>query len=146
MQRHKLNGLVLAMALVLAISPIVYSETQQNVVSACHNNKAEAKHGSIEGIVNIGPFCPVERPGEPCPIPSGAYQRILIIASLSTGKRIMETHPDETGQYRFSLPPGCYIITVDHPYMPSSPSEFGPFVLQSGEVLHLDIDIDTGIR
>src|SRR3989344_9069321 len=78
--------------------------------SACPGIKPEVKEeGIIQGKVTVGPICPVEQEGVPCPVPPEAYTSREVILYSSDGKtEITRMHFREDGTYEFSLPPGIY--------------------------------------
>lgn len=62
----------------------------------------------IQGIVTIGPTCPVERPDNPCP--DRAYPTTVIVRD-STGAEVARTPTDASGRFTVSLNPGDYSLT-----------------------------------
>jgi hypothetical protein len=67
----------------------------------------EAQSG-IQGLVTVGPTCPVERPDSPCP--DRAYQTTIIVMD-STGAEVLRAPTDASGQFLISLGPGDYTLT-----------------------------------
>jgi len=101
--------------------------------------------GILAGQVTIGPFCPVERPGVPCPVPPDAYSLRQVVVYQTDGKTLVAQKNLETdGRYSVQLAPGDYLVTI-------SPAGIGqlPFknaAIKSNQITKLDFDIDTGIR
>jgi len=101
--------------------------------------------GFLAGQVTIGPFCPVERPGVPCPVPPDAYSLRQVVVYQTDGKTLVAQKNLETdGRYSVQLAPGDYLVTI-------SPAGIGqlPFknaAIKSNQITKLDFDIDTGIR
>src|SRR3989344_291615 len=76
--------------------------------------------GYISGHVTIGPFCPVEREGEPCDAPPEAYTSREAIAYGSDAVTVKaRTHLSAEGNYTLTLPPGKYFVQI-------TPAGIGP--------------------
>jgi hypothetical protein len=101
--------------------------------------------GFLAGQVIMGPFCPVERPGVPCPVPADAYSSRRVMVYQTDGKTLAAQKNLETdGHYSVQLAPSDYLVTI-------SPAGIGqlPFknaTVKSNQTTKLDFDIDTGIR
>ena len=103
--------------------------------------------GVLEGKVTIGPICPVEREGQPCPTPPEAYAARRILVFDARKSRVIERILiDSQGQYRVSLKPDQYVIDIDHIGIDSSSDVPRTIRVSSGATVTLNIDIDTGIR
>ncbi|MEX2029272.1 MAG: hypothetical protein WD963_02205 [Candidatus Paceibacterota bacterium] len=101
--------------------------------------------GYIAGSVTIGPFCPVEREGEPCTVPPEAYTSRSVIIYEGNGTTIREKGKlDSNGKYNISIGPGNYFIQIDPAGI--GPGEKKPATVKSFETTVVDFDIDTGIR
>jgi hypothetical protein len=115
-------------------------------VSTTPNNSA-----SLWGHATIGPFCPVEKLNSPCPVPSGAYDSLGIMAtgmdSEPNGPRGFTTKIDSQGNYSLELPIGTYIIELMSPSSVEHSKDLPKTItLSANQTLRLDISIDTGIR
>lgn len=105
------------------------------------------QNGTIRGKVDIGPICPVERVGEPCPVPTEAYTSRTLAVYRSDGVTEVRRSPIASdGTYQFSLPAGSYVLNllkngIDHgsglPHI---------FTLVKGQTALFNFSIDTGIR
>ena len=71
----------------------------------------------------------------------------LIILSKDRQREIMRITADENGHYRAALPPGDYVLDVQG-RKPKGHVRAKPrsFTVVSNQTVHVDIDIDTGIR
>jgi len=70
-------------------------------------------HGRLSGLVKIGPICPVEREGNPCPTPPSAYAARKILVKDEQGTRILFTVDiDAQGLYVIDLAPAKYRIDL----------------------------------
>lgn len=116
------------------------------LLSAC--SAFEGETGTLQGKVTIGPLTPVVKAGETPAAPSGEMFTSLGIEILKGGKdEVYKTvHFNADGTYSVKLPEGNYIvrsISTD-PYratgLPTSVK------ITKGNIMVLDITIDTGIR
>lgn len=110
----------------------------------------EGPAGTLVGEVAVGPFCPVEVAGQPCPPPPGTYQSIavLVYARLPGGERLVaEVRPDDDGSFELTLQPGSYRVTLSHSLgIPGAPRPVEVIDVRAGRTTALTFDIDTGIR
>jgi hypothetical protein len=114
-------------------------------VSGCVGETPEP--GILEGQVTIGPISPVERPGEPQPIPPEVYQARKVMVYDQSGKKLVaEVDLSSQGYYRVELRPGTYTIDINRTGIDHSSEVPTQVVIESGEATLLNIDIDTGIR
>jgi len=106
------------------------------------------KIGILAGHATVGPICPVERVGQPCPVPKEAYTSRSLIVYQSDGKTIAaQKNFDEQGNYEIELPVGNYIVDIPHQGGLGSAKDLPKQVsIKEGQITKLDIDIDTGIR
>jgi hypothetical protein len=102
--------------------------------------------GTLTGKVSIGPLCPVE----PCTIPHdrlvAAYAARPITISTPDGIVVTTVTPDPENGYTVALIPGTYIVTIPKQGIGGSPELPATVIIRSGEMVRLDISIDTGIR
>jgi hypothetical protein len=97
--------------------------------------------GGIEGTVMAGPACPVETASSPCP--PGTWEGS--VQATDADGRSFETATDEQGRYSLRLPPGSYTVaaaTATGALPIGVPVE----VSVADTVMHLDLQVDTGIR
>jgi hypothetical protein len=110
----------------------------------------EGPAGTLLGEISVGPFCPVEVEGQPCPPPPGTYRSIVVLvyARLPGGERLVaEIRPNDRGRFELPLQPGSYRVTLDHSLgIPGSPSPDERIRVEAGRTTALTFDIDTGIR
>lgn len=96
----------------------------------------------VEGIVTIGPTCPVERiPPDPA-CADKPYKTKLIIGGPAT-TLIIETGSD--GYFSQELPPGTYTISAESRAMLPRLSPV-TFTVKVNERTALNLEFDTGIR
>ena len=110
---------------------------------ACGNGSAGDGDSGIEGRVTIGPQCPVEQMGSPCP--DAPYAALITVTR--NGDAIDQARSRADGTFRMRLDPGTYSIVagpIDGSSMP-----FGrqvEVVVERGELTHVDLSVDSGIR
>lgn len=118
------------------------------ILWSCENHSVDLEIGTLEGKVSIGPLCPVETdPPQPeCQATLETYKAWPIaIYRASDSTKVMNINPDALGLYRIDLPVDSYIVDLEneHHFGDNLPTKVE---INPGEILVLDIDIDTGIR
>ncbi len=102
--------------------------------------------GTLVGQVSIGPLCPVE----PCAISHdqlvAAYAARPITISTTYGSRVTTVTADPESGYSVALNPGTYIVDIPHQGIAGSRELPATVTIHNGEIVRLDISIDTGIR
>ncbi len=98
----------------------------------------------VEGVVTIGPTCPVVQVGQDCP--DQPYAAELTVANPH-GKIVARASADADGQFRIALAPGDYVLEAkaseDSPFPVAATF---PFTVQQGIWTRLDLTLDSGIR
>ena len=103
--------------------------------------------GVLKGKVTVGPICPVERVGQPCPVPPEAYtSRQVIIYKTDGVTEVAMQNFSADGSYEFALPPGTYIVKTASQGVGGSKDLPQTVIIKSGETVSLNFGIDTGIR
>lgn len=99
----------------------------------------------IEGLVTIGPMCPVVQEDTPCP--DEPFQAEIVIRDADDGDEVARFETAEDGTFSVGLMPGSYRV------LPQWPNESGPPTAQeqlvevrAGEYTHVEIQYDSGIR
>ncbi|HMC22609.1 MAG TPA: hypothetical protein VKL19_12225 [Thermoanaerobaculia bacterium] len=122
------------------------------VLLACHSPTAPTDSvnkvtGRLSGIVKIGPNCPVEQPGNPCPTPPSAYtlRKILVFDEQRT--RLLATVDIDTqGLYLIDLAPARYLVDIKGVGLDRSTDVPKVVEIHASSVTTLNISIDTGLR
>lgn len=106
--------------------------------------------GLLEGIISIGPICPVETdPPDPGCLPTAeTYKAYPVSIWTSNGRReIARINPALDGSYKTELTPGNYLVTLGTVTKGIGGSNLPAEVkITSLHETILNIDIDTGIR
>ena len=105
--------------------------------------------GFLEGRLRILANKEVElAEGNPPKFSAADYAEYpLIILSQDGKKEIARSTVDENGKYRVALPPGDYILDV-RGRIPTGRMRAKPqsFKVVSNQTVHVDMDVDTGVR
>jgi hypothetical protein len=98
----------------------------------------------IEGMVTIGPICPVMQKGIPCPdLPFSAK----IVIEDNTGAEVASVVSGDDGAFQIELDPGSYVIVPESPN-PAAPPTAEQQAVEVVEDAFTDVLIqyDSGIR
>jgi hypothetical protein len=108
--------------------------------------KTGDRTGTLTGKVSISPLCPVE----PCMVPHdrliAAYAARPITISTPDGTVVTTVTADPESGYTVALKPGTYVVAIPKQGIGGSPELPATVTIRSGEMVRLDISIDTGIR
>jgi len=98
----------------------------------------------IEGVMMIGPTCPVERINSPCP--DRPYPGEVLVRDQS-GTEVADVHADRGGHFRLALAAGSYNLVPVSPH-PGVPPFGQPqtVTVVSGRYTQVTIQYDSGIR
>jgi len=99
----------------------------------------------IEGLVTIGPQCPVLEEGVPCP--DRPYQAEIAVREESSGRVVATFTSDGDGQFRVDLPPGRYVLDPGEPLLVDEPrAEKMTISVETGRYTKVTVRFDSGIR
>jgi hypothetical protein len=115
-------------------------------LASCSSGPIE--FGVLEGHVTIGPLIPVLREGEipPTPSPEVYSAREIVVYEADGKTEFTRLQIEETGFFHGELPVGTYVIDINRIGIDSADGLPREIEITSGEIIRLDIDIDTGIR
>ena len=106
--------------------------------------------GFLEGVISIGPICPVETdPPDPGCLPTAeTYKAYAVSIWTSNGtKKVAQLNPALDGSYKTELDCGNYLVILeDSKNGPGSSNLPVEVSINSQNKTILNIDIDTGIR
>jgi hypothetical protein len=109
-----------------------------------------SRTGFLEGRINIGPICPVEKdPPDPGCLPTAETYKAYPVSVWTSngGRKITQINPELDGSYITDLEPGNYLIILETGRSNIGSSNLPVEVtIRSDDVTTLNIDIDTGIR
>jgi hypothetical protein len=118
-------------------------------ISGCDKQMTQAT-GFLEGVISIGPICPVERdPPDPGCLPTAeTYKAYPVSVWTSNGQRkIAQLNPALDGSFKTELAPGNYLVTLENAQSKIGGSNLPVEIsINSQEKTLLNINIDTGIR
>ena len=119
------------------------------LISGCDKQYTQ-EAGFLEGIISIGPLCPVEKdPPDPDCLPTyETFKAYPVSIWTSDGRsKITRINPALDGSYRIELVPGNYLVKLEKEQntIGSSNLPVQASIVAQKETF-LNIDIDTGIR
>ena len=118
-------------------------------MSGC-DKQTTTETGFLEGVISIGPICPVERdPPDPACLPTAeTYKAYPVSVWTSDGeRRIAQLNPALDGSFRTSLAPGSYLVILENEQNRIGGSNLPAEVsINAHDKTVLNINIDTGIR
>jgi hypothetical protein len=118
------------------------------LVSGC-DNKKNTNPGFLEGIISIGPICPVERiPPDPSCLPTAeTYKAYPVGVYTANGQtELLELKPSLDGSFTVELPQGTYLVKIAFSSRIGGSNLPVEISITSQEKTLLNINIDTGIR
>jgi hypothetical protein len=113
------------------------------LLAACGTPAAQPGTG-IQGIVQVGPTCPVERLNSPCPPRPLAA---TIVVRDGNGAEVTRFHSGADGRFKINLTPGSYTLlglAVGSSFLPR-PIPTSVTVTQ-GTYVSVTVQYDSGIR
>ncbi len=122
---------LLCLLIAACAPPVVHSPTA-----------TPAPGGGIEGVVLIGPMCPVMRADTPCP--DRPYAAVISVLDAERAP-VAQFESDDQGRFRLALAPGEYLLS------PESPDGFTRggeqlVTVSAGRFVSVTIHYDSGIR
>lgn len=111
------------------------------------NDRAARTYGRLSGTVKIGPNCPVEREGQPCPTPPSAYtMRKILVYDEGRTRLLFTVDIDTQGFYLIDLVPARYLVDFKGSKLDRSGDVPKIVEIHANSVTTLNISIDTGLR
>jgi hypothetical protein len=103
--------------------------------------------GLLYGVVTIGPNCPVEQAGQPCPPPPDAFKvRKVLVYDEARTKVLFTVDLDSGGSFSISLRPGKYTVDMKPNGIDKTSGVPAVVTITANTDVRLDIQVDTGIR
>jgi hypothetical protein len=126
-----------AIALILLSLPLLL------LAATCGGDGVPLDSG-VEGVVTIGPMCPVVQEASPCP--NEQYQADIVVLDAD-GDEALSFQSGEDGAFVVSLAPGSYTLVPLAPNDGAPPSAPEQQVdVRPGEYTLVVIQYDSGIR
>jgi hypothetical protein len=118
-------------------------------MSGC-GKKITQETGILEGVISIGPICPVETyPPDPGCLPTAETYKTYPVSVWTTDgmRKIAQINPSLDGSYSIELAPANYLVILEKGQnkIGSSNLPLKVSVISQNKTL-LNINIDTGIR
>lgn len=116
------------------------------ILSACNpvmDDGYPFLNSGLEGLVTVGPQCPVVREGESCPdLPYAATLELR-----QAGKLVAQFNSDAQGYFRVTMRPGSYSLEPQSPVGRALPAA-GPrtVTVLEGQFSSIAVVYDSGIR
>ncbi len=99
----------------------------------------------IEGLVTIGPQCPVLEEGVPCP--DHPYQAEITVREEGSGRVVATFTSDIDGRFRVELAPGRYVLDPGEPLLVDEPrAEKMTISVEAGRYTQVKVRFDSGVR
>ena len=112
------------------------------LVVACGGGSSTPSDSGIEGRVLVGPQCPVEVAGSPCPDRPASVR--LVISKQNSHESVASVTSDADGRFRVALTPGAYtIIPLSQGPGPGAPQDV---TVRRHAFTKVTVRIDSGIR
>ena len=103
--------------------------------------------GFLEGRLRILASKDVElADGTPSKFSDGNYAEYPLIVLSPDQKQIARVTADENGNYRVALPPGNYLLDIQDRRRRHVRATPQTFTVVANQTVHVDMNIDTGIR
>lgn len=101
--------------------------------------------GTLRGLVEASPTCPVEQAEQPCPPKPVANRTVLI--ETPGGTVVTQVTTDQSGQFVIDLPAGTYALHVA-PGATPFPIQRKPqtVTVEAGQTVQVTVELDSGIR
>lgn len=116
--------------------------------AGCGTAGPGASTGSgVEGVVTLGPTCPVEQERVPCPAEPPAGVAVIVSKRLpgelyAPGREVARTTTDAEGLFRVDVAPGEYVVTAEA----GMSCELMDIIVVASEYAQVVVPCDTGIR
>lgn len=137
----------------VSITPVPHSKnvivSQEYRFKFLVTGNVSVSGGTLEGIMTIGPVCPVERIDHPClPTPEMFAARKIAVYKVDKKTLVTTVTPDGDGKFSTLLSTGSYYVDMaDKTRGPGGASGLPTAItIKQGATVHIEISIDTGIR
>ena len=109
----------------------------------CGGQGSAAPDSGVQGVVTIGPTCPVEQVGADCS--PRRYAADLWIVDAGDGEEVTTVASDSDGRFSAALAPGDYRVeSAESAALPSLAPV--PFTVRPDAYTKVSVRFDSGIR
>ncbi len=119
------------------------------LISGC-SKQVIKEAGFLEGVISIGPICPVERiPPDPACLPTAETYKAYPVSVWTSNRerKIAQINPALDGSFSIDLAPGDYLVVLEKEHNTIGGSNLPVEVsINSQNKTILNVNIDTGIR
>jgi hypothetical protein len=114
----------------------------------CEASDKNQMTGVLQGHLKIISLQTVQPADGSLPtVTAGTYGEFPLVVLSSDGKQqIAVMTADAKGNYRVELPPGTYLLDIQNRVRKHVRAKPVPFTVASGQTVHVDMEMDTGIR
>jgi len=117
----------------------------------CHSSSptepTATTFGRLSGVVTIGPNCPVEQVGNPCPTPPEAYKlRKILLYDEQRTRLLFTVDIDTQGLYFIDLAPAKYLVDLKGVGIDRTGDLPKVVEIHVNSVTTINVNIDTGLR
>ena len=112
-------------------------------LAACGRGSSAPSDSGVQGIVLIGPMCPVVVEGSPCP--DRPFAATIVVKR--DGDEVTTVESGKDGRFRVALEPGDYALEASGPN-PGAPPTARPvsFTVKPHAFTQVTVNFDSGIR
>ena len=117
------------------------------LLAGCARGSSEGsgeRPGTIRGSVLLAPTCPVESTESPCPGRPLAGVPVRVVDA--DGNVRANAVSGDDGAFTIDVAPGSYLVTASTEEDPARSVKPVRVVVRAGEVVHADVQVDSGIR
>lgn len=118
-------------------------------LAGCGGQEPETadERSGVAGVVHLGPQCPVETQGEPCPDEPAAGVWVTVARqppgeAYAAGEVVARTTTRADGSFRIAVAPGRYVVKANA----GMSCELMDVTVEAGAYATVDVPCDTGIR
>lgn len=112
------------------------------LIGCADNSSVVAGESGVEGVVLVGPTCPVESLESPCP--DRPIEAEVSVVRAGSDDVVRVAHSGSDGRFRTSVQPGEYTLSASASGAMSCKPE--NVTVEAGQFTEVTILCDTGIR
>jgi hypothetical protein len=105
---------------------------------------SDERLGTIGGSVLLAPTCPVETTESPCP--GRPLAGVPVRVEDADGNVRASAVSDDDGAFTVDVAPGSYLLTASIEEDPARSVKPVRVAVRAGEVVHVNVVVDSGIR